>query len=34
MNFIHGMIEDLNMELNLNKCELLSENEEDTITDK
>ena len=34
MNFIHGMIEDLNMELNLNKCELLSENEEDTITDQ
>ena len=32
MNFIHDMIEDLNMELNLNKCELLSENEEDTIT--
>ena len=34
MNFIHNMIEDLNMELNLNKCELLSENEEDTITDR
>ena len=31
MNFIHDMIEELNMELNLNKCELLSENEEDTI---
>ena len=34
MNFIHDMIEELNLELNLNKCELLSENEKDTITDK
>ena len=34
MNFIHDMIEELNMELNLNKCELLYENEDDTIINK